>query len=747
MAIATRDFTRLISAIRETKLAFNEQKLAGWGHNDVDDHGWIPLERPEFEPEVNPRTGLCSGPRAIGRSFRSWLKVHPVYIHPQSAVAGAWISRAPGVGEWADRPDHLASIWEQYNIRQPGAMGMNHIGPDMRIGLDLGFGGLLGKIRRFRTINRSIDSSFYDGEEQVVLGMREFVRRHAEEASRRALSERRAVASREGGDGETARNYEEIAALNAHLVDGPPRTLREAVQFLAWFQTFDRMYFLGGAMQQIDTLLLPYYEADVAEGRIASDDEVVWYLVSLLFNDTHYHQIGGPSPVDGKDVANPISYAMLDAMHCLGIPSNVAVRLHDRVDDALFTRAVKYLFEDGTGASFSCSGGLDRAFARNGFPLELARMRAKVGCNWTALPGIEYCLQDVTRVCLVSPFLHAFHDTVAGPGAGAGSRARQGVARPVTAAEADACFLDRLWDGYAGHLAIAVDSVKQGFDWHYEHKRDNVPEMVLNLFCHGPIERGLDASAGGVDICNFTMDGVGLATVADSFAAIEQRVVEEGRLSWQDLAELLEVNFEGREAERLMLRNIPRYGSGGAIADRWADRVSSLFTDLVKGSPTPKHRLNVIPGLFSHGVVQMLGEKLGATPNGRFAGTEISHSADPDPGFSRDGTSAPTAKSNAVARVQPGWGNSAPLQVDLDSMLATELGGVEIIKSYLKAHDTMGGTLVNINVISKEKLLAAHENPDLYPDLVVRVTGYSAFFKSLSYEYRQQVVDRFLADG
>lgn len=724
--VREREFGSLIEEIRRTKLEFNDRKLAGWGHNDVDDHGWIPLERPAFEPDVNPETGVCSGPFAIGRAFRAWLAAHPVYIHPASAVAGAWICRAPRVGEWADAPDHLEPIWDTYNIKQPGARGMNHLGPDVTIGLELGFGGLLQKIRRYRSLNRPVDSSFYDGEEAVVLGMREFVQRHAEAAWR--------MADDPATDPVEPVNLREIAEMNEWLVANPPRTLREAVQFLAWFQTFDRMYFLGGAMQQIDTVLLPFYERDRADGRIEDPDEVVWYLVSLLFNDTHYHQIGGPAPADGRDLTNPISFAMLEAMHRLGIPSNVAVRLHENLDEALLTRAVEYLFEDGTGASFSCSGGLDEAFARNGFPLELARMRAKVGCNWTALPGIEYCLQDVTRVCLVSPFLHAFYEMVDG------NRGR-------SAGDDGGCSLETLWLGYERHLQTAVESIKEGFDWHYEHKHKNVPEMILNLVCHGPIERGLDASAGGVDIYNFTMDGVGLATVADSLGAIEQRVVHEERMSWQELAELLRANFAERESERLMLRNIARYGSGDSRADRWADRVAVLFTDLVKRSPTPKHRFNVIPGLFSHGVVRMLGQDLGATPNGRFAGGEVSHSADPDPGFAARGTSAPTSKSNAVARVQPGWGNSAPLQVDLDATLASELGGVEIIKAYLRAHDRMGGTLVNINVISREKLLAAHENPDLYPDLVVRVTGYSAFFKSLSYEYRQQVVDRFLAHG
>ena len=73
------------------------------------------------------------------------------------------------------------------------------------------------------------------------------------------------------------------------------------------------------------------------------------------------------------------------------------------------------------------------------------------------------------------------------------------------------------------------------------------------------------------------------------------------------------------------------------------------------------------------------------------------------------------------------------------------MGGIESIKAYIRAHNKMGGTLININVISKEKILEAHKDPLKYPDLVVRVTGYSAFFRSLSKEYRQQVVDRWLS--
>jgi pyruvate-formate lyase len=306
--------------------------------------------------------------------------------------------------------------------------------------------------------------------------------------------------------------------------------------------------------------------------------------------------------------------------------------------------------------------------------------------------------------------------------------------------------MEGLWARYEHHLSICVDTIKRGFDWHLERHARNCPEIVTDLFCHGTLERGLDASAGGLDIYNLTCDGVGLATVADSLAAVEQRVVQEKRLTWAELAQHLANDYAGAEDVRLMLKNIARYGSGGSRADGWAKRVSELYTRLTRGTPTPKG-YHVIPGLFSHGVVYQLGKDLGATPNGRHAHEAISHRADPDPGFMRGGGAAPTAKANAVASVQCGWGNSVPLQIDFDRHLAYEYGGIEAIEALIKTHNAQGGTLININVISREQVLEAHKDPEKYPDLVVRVTGYSAYFKMLSPEYRQQIVDRILAES
>ena len=712
-------YRQWIDSLRETKTAHTAEKLRVHGYYDNDDHGYVPWPDPiPFTPKPNHASGGCYGPVSIGENFRAWLDVHPIYINPVSALGGAWCYYLQGIGGWRpeDRPYHLYPLHKEYNILAAGIGAMNHFGGDLKIGLDLGWGGLLDKIRYYRDFNQPADTAFYDGEETFVLGIQDWIRRHVPKAREMAAAEQ---------DPAVKANLLAIADMNEWLVAGAPRTLREACQFLAWFQSVDRMYFSGGAGGQLDELLRPYYEADKAAGRILDDEETVWYIASLFFNDTHYYQIGGPAP-DGHDLTSPMSFLILEAVHQLRIPVNLAVRVHDGLSPALLRKAVANLFEDGTGPSYSCSTGLDEGYARNGVPLPLARMRAKVGCNWTSLPGIEYCNQDVTRLCLVSPFLHALDDVMGD------------TAAPRT--------MEGLWARYEHHLSVCVDTIKRGFDWHLERHARNCPEIVTDLFCHGTLERGLDASAGGLDIYNLTCDGVGLATVADSLAAIEQRVVQEKRLTWEELAQHLANDYAGAEDVRLMLKNIARYGSGGSRADGWAKRVSELYTRLMRGTPTPKG-YPVIPGLFSHGVVYHLGKDLGATPNGRHAHEAISHSADPDPGFMRGGGAAPTAKANAVASVQCGWGNSVPLQIDFDRHLAYEYGGIEAIEALIKTHNAQGGTLININVISREQVLEAHKDPERYPDLVVRVTGYSAYFKMLSPEYRQQIVDRILAES
>ena len=140
-----------------------------------------------------------------------------------------------------------------------------------------------------------------------------------------------------------------------------------------------------------------------------------------------------------------------------------------------------------------------------------------------------------------------------------------------------------------------------------------------------------------------------------------------------------------------------------------------------------------------------MGRALAATPDGRHAGDPISHGSNPNPGFREDG--ATTAIALAVAAVQPGLGNSAPMQLELDPGLSRSAEDIDKISSLIRTHFDLGGTQINLNVLDKQKVLEAHKDPSKYPDLIVRVTGFSAYFSSLSPEFRQLVVDRIIAEG
>jgi len=211
-------YAQRIKALRETKAQHTDIKIARNGYFDIDDHGYIPWDEPiDFEPIPNNPDGSCYGIRGIGQNFRRWLEAHPVYIHPYSALAGAWVqSGIPGVagmprerrrgrrrrdsdptdrpGNW--RPEHrLPKLWEtyiKYHI-MPGVGGQNHLGPDMAIGLELGWGGILNKLRTYRERNRPLDTSFYDGEEDLVLGIQTWIRRHVDKAREMAAAEENPV--------------------------------------------------------------------------------------------------------------------------------------------------------------------------------------------------------------------------------------------------------------------------------------------------------------------------------------------------------------------------------------------------------------------------------------------------------------------------------------------------------------------------------------------------------------------------
>ena len=733
---STMSYSERLDALRAAKSAQTLEKQVVRGSMDYDDHGIVlpPIGTREvvhsmsgsgisitdvimnsFKPTPNDPSGEFFGARACGENFRRLLEMHPSYIEPESSLAGGYMVnfmsyRKLGWKPDLDCSDLLAKHEKYHTVAAIGAC--QHMCQDLAIGLRLGWDGLLRKIETNRLRNPGAED-FYAGLQHVVLGLQNWISRHAEAACE--IAETRP---------EMCGNLLEMGAINRRLVCEPPQTFREACQWILWYQLAARMYNGSGSLGKLDVLLQPFYEADAGAGRL-SDEEAIFHLACLLLRDTGYIHLGGPAST-GKDATSTVSYLVLEAAHRLRVPANIGVCAGKHVDDGLLKRGVEILVEDRGGMpKFLGVDNTISGFAACGFPMEDARDRAYSGCHWSAIPGREYASMDVIKVSL--------------------PRVLDIALREMLADASVEPSVEELWTRFNKHQQAALETIALGIDYQFDHMHEVFPEIVLDLLCHGPIEKGLDASHGGVEYYTFGVDAAGLATAADSFASLQERVDSQHRFSWPELLAHLDADWAGPEGEvaRLIMKNSGRFGNGESSGDKWAVRIAQSFSAAVVKKRTPKG-FRMIPGIFSWALNIQLGRKLGATPNGRHAGEPISHGASPDPGFRRDG--AATAMAVAVAKVQCGYGNTAPLQIDLDPSLPNTSESVDKVAALIRGHFDLGGTQININILNKQQVIEADKSPKLFPDLVVRVTGFSVYFASLSPEMRRLVVDRLICN-
>ena len=550
-AIDPWTYDQRIAWLRQKKAEQTRAKLDKLGYVDEDDYGFV-LAPEEFSwsPKPTHPSGSWHGVKAWGENFRDLMEHHPVYVDPCEALAGRcmFFLNRMRPERWPPEfnYDHLKPEQARYSLI-PGIGYDAHFAPDLRIGMELGWGGLLEKVRWHRQQHGEDKVEFFEAEENALLGIRHYLLRTVE-TIRRLEKEETLPGPRE--------NLRILAEVNAHLVDHPPRDFHEACQWIATFNMVSRTYNRNGAGGQLDELLRPFYERDTAEGRL-DDEKALFLLACLLLNDTHYYQLGGPD-AEGRDQSSPLSFLILEAAHRLDVSCNLTIRVHDGLDPALFRQGVEYLLRDRKGwPRFSGDKALVEGFMRNGYPAELARRRIAVGCHWMAIPGREYTMNDVVKVNVAKVFEVAFDEMMA---------------------EDDEPGVERLWARFEDHLRKAVLCTARGIDFHLDHQHRNEPELVLNLLCHGPIERGLDITHGGVDYYNMCVDGAGLATVADSLAAethwkpktvmtLLKRLVQKGALAFdvQGRAYHYYPLVERSACIRTESRSFLRRVSGGAL--------------------------------------------------------------------------------------------------------------------------------------------------------------------------------------
>lgn len=705
-----------LDALKQRKLEQINEKIVKEGPLDEDDYGRVVPPKGAWRPIPNHKDGHFYGMDGWLMNFVSLMLNHPVYVDPNDAFAGRWMFFMSRMTEkWT--PDipytHLQENINRYNIIC-GIGDDAHFAPDYAMGVSLGWGGLLRKIEFYseKYANDPVKQKFYDCHRLVIKSIQVWISHHIEQIESMIDCE---------CDPELRQNLIEMLQTNRKILNDAPETLREACQWIIWYHLASRTYNRDGAGGQIDTLLQPFYEHDLKNG-IIDRDKAVYFLACFLINDPIYWQLGGPDE-NGEDQTSDISFLILEAADKINTSLNLTVRVHPKLNNELFHKSLSLLVKNKNGwPRFSGDKALVDGFMKNGFSLALARKRIAVGCNWMSLPGLEYTMNDLVKVNMAKVFEEALSDM-------------------RFHFESNEYNTMNLYNLFVFHLKKAIHTAADAIRFHLQYQKYNEPELLLNLLSHGPIEKGLDVSDGGATYYNLAIDGAGLAVVADSLAAIEYRIEKESRFSWNVLFAALDSNFEnqGDEIVYNFLRNSPKYGQGDTIADHWAKKISLDFTSLVREESDTQNHLLFIPGFFSWANTLEFGAAVGATPNGRKKGEPISHGANPCPGFSQDSTSLLQAK--AIAMVQPGYGNTAPMQweVDLSFVKGKEL---EFLETIIRTHFELGGTLINVNVVDKDKIFKAYKDPSQYPDLVVRVTGFTAYFSMLTPAFRKLVIDR-----
>lgn len=717
----TFTYDERIALLRARKIEQTKEKAAAGGA-DEDDYGLIEQNVFRYKLKPNHPNGSIYGYKAWQENYCSLLAQHPIYVDALDAFSAKgflFLERLrPQDKKWnPDYPyDDLQAIFDRYQIIS-GINNCHHFTPDIQIGLDIGWGGTLRKLKEQKALHDESHAEFYDAEIAVVEAIIAFINRAGDEIEALACQEQ---------NKQLSENLHEMAAIDHRISTEPPKTFREAIQWSNWFSMISRTYNRGSAGGQLEDLFNPFYERDIKAGLL-TDEEAVFYLACMFLQDSRYWQLSGPDSHD-NDTTCHLSYLALDAADKINIACNLTIRMHDKIDPEFFRKSVEYLFKNKQGwPRYSSDKALMEGFMRCGYPKELARRRVAAGCHWMCIPGMEYTMNDTVKVNMAKVFEVAYDEMMAN-------------------ADSVEPSIDVLWELYRKHLKIAVDATGRGIIHHLTYQTKSQPELILNLFQHGLIEKGVNITDGGANYYNMCVDGSGLAVVADSFAACEQRIDREKRLTYAELTKYLDADYDcdnGEYVRQMMLKS-ERYGGGNTLGDAWAVRVSKLWTSLVRDlveqhKDSPKH-VNFIPGFFSWSNTILLGSLLKATPNGRKRGEPINHGANPNGGFRKDG--AVTAMCNSIAAIQPGYGNTAPVQLEVDPGIANDAEGVGKMCAMIRGILDSGNTLLNINIIDAKKILEADKDPMKYPDLVVRVTGFTAFFAMLSPKFRKLVVDR-----
>jgi pyruvate-formate lyase len=574
-----------------------------------------------------------------------------------------------------------------------------------------------------------------------------------------------------------------ISESCAYISRNPARTFQEALQLL-WFIILPLMKVTGCGvfnLHRMDQYLLPFYQRDIEKGiltretalelieefynknneimsptdHMSQEIETTQYNLEVTYDDPNYLTLAGLLNGNRPGV-NELSFLFVEAAHQMRLRNPfIVVRYYKGIDpefwlrvcDAMRDNATLVVYNDATMLPSLCSYGVDEEDAYNyGF----------YGCNDPNLPAQEGSLRQLW-FNLLRPLELALHsgDYPMNPN---GHKKAEGTQYSLdnrmiglmtgpyygvkTPDPREINNIDELIEAYRQQLRYLLKDYRNAFerDLKLELKYNAGRLRIEDCFLHGTIDNATTWNNGGTKYHKVTIQGSGLASVIDSLAAIEQLVFRNQEMSLEELVNVLRNNYEGNDFLQAKLsKKMPKFGNDIEWVDELGARVVDVFCDEIQRVNSSKYLYTFFPCISTDRDFTTMGKDVGATPDGRYAGQQISENQSPTQGADMAGL---TALLNSVARLPFERITGGPLNMRIHPSAVKGENGLNMFAIALDTYFKKGAMQVQINVMSREQLLDAQQNPHKYKNLCVRVTGYSAYFVQMGKKAQDELINR-----
>ncbi len=532
-----------------------------------------------------------------------------------------------------------------------------------------------------------------------------------------------------------------------------PETFWQAIQ-LYWFThlavTTELNPWDAFSPGRLDQHLIKYYTADVEAGIL--DDEHALELLECLwvkfynqpapvkvgitlkesatYTDFANINTGGVTP-EGKDGVNNVSYLILDCMDEMKlVQPNSNVTISKKTPQKFLKRACEISRKGWGQPAFYNTEAQIMELVNAGKTLEDARRGGSSGCVETGAWGSEaYILTGYLNIPKIFQLtLFNGYDEYSGKQLGL----KLGYAK-------DFKTYDELWAAFKKQLEHFVNIKLRGNNVIERLYAEEMPAPCLSVVTNDCISNAKDYNAGGARYNTNYIQGVGIGTVTDCVTAIKYNVFDEKNFTMEELIEAMEHNFEGYDyIYSLVHDKTPKYGNDDDYADSIMRDIFDLYHDTITGRPNMKggkYGVDMLPTTCH----VYFGDVILATANGRKAHKPVSEGISPEKSADTNG---PTAVIKSCAKMDHLATAGTLLNQKFTPNVVAGEAGINNMASLIRSYFAMDGHHIQFNVIDRQTLIEAQKHPEDYKDLIVRVAGYSDFFRNLDKPLQDEIIER-----